>query len=1599
MIRNTSKRSLPSFDAAPLPILNSPEYTSSNPQLNHLFIDNQYFSEPWHSDYFMNAPEESHFKEPWRLKEKMKTSGVALVVCLNIGVDPPDIVKPANCARRECYFDPSIAPKQKSLEIIGNSLQTQYQKWQSKAKYKQCLDPTAHELERICVNLRRQVKNDRLLLHYNGHGVPRPTKNGEMWVFGKHYTHYMPVSVDELRGWLGEPSIFVLDCSGAGALLPHFRDPLHHSSDNKSSQDIYAGNREGTDRQSSLSNVDSDRTNGGAGKPNASAPDSSCIVLAACQADEILPVDPQYPADIFTACLTTPIPIALRWFIVQNPHLSSEMSLDIAESIPGKDTDRKSPKGLLNWIFTAVADTIAWSVLPSSMFQKMFRQDLLVASLFRNFLLAKRIMRSFNCTPQSQPSLPDCSTHPLWQAWDSAVEHCLLYVRSLQKAGPGGLGDGQTGAAVSAQRAVGQGNGNSSPVIQSSFFNDQLMAFEVWLDFGGPGGCYKDNKEPPVCLPILLQALLSHAHRLKALHLLRRYVTLGPEAVHSILAVGVFPYILRLLHNPVAEIPYVLMSIWTYVIGFDNSCREELVKDIRDKAESKFLQCLKSTDAPYPERTMAAFVQAEICNGYRAGQQVFLNLSVHRVLSSLLAEPDVMCHSHLKKWIALCLCKICEDFPQAKRQCIVDETHFYLYPLLQDSHPAVRTAAVLALGELFGASTLVYPAVAPPDTKLTQEQSDIRSKELEISMQILESCADGCAAVRREAIIALSKMVLLPIHYEYIKLIAVSISSITGDTESLVPDEEPPQPTAYGTPKTSPNRPSSSKHFSPTKPSKQTPRQTPSKSTREKRDNTSSSPRATRPNWSISPKQSAELIDSITMYVERRELCGDAMSQSQSVLWNCAPDVAHSVPPSHAPPPLEIDEDNMISLEDVPESIEFSFPRHIASSYVQLWLCLLEVQKSDPHPPVARAAKAIFFHIKVQMTREMLTEPTEKGDLAGSARRSEGGWGGAPMNLRDLRDPTRPISQDIYRSSPRAQERPPLHGLSSASPLFLAIPEGSPRNGDGDRRPATAFALEGVDSVTSDHGQQKMASDLALMSNAYDWNRKFFLRPDMGYDPVCDLLSPEGRERSNRLLMRAEVTDLSNRIAESFRPIHDSGLATLLMEKDLSPDSNESYMQSVVHTNNSGNVVDQPQRQGMHAALLPSSLTKFESKGILRVENASLTSNAMFHAFHDILAVSDDKGVGIWSLDSGTQIMHIKSASASNSSTLLNSTVEPSLPLGSTGKRGNSVPAFTGQDSALITSMSWVNESLDSLLMVGSEDGAVKIWRDVGDSIDDTLRASLEGSASSSEHNAASGVVLASAFKALPDIAGSSVGSGMVMSWQQSAGLLSVAGNSPVIRLWDVSQEKCVTTFQTGMETCTTTLVSQTSAVRGGLDATSSWGCSIAGRNADEYLQPGSGSIFAWSFAGFADGSIGIYDQRVDSRGGRVHAAKEHDSWIVGAYLRADIPEVITGAVSGGVKFWDIRSMRSYKTIEVHKSPLTALSVHNCAPIMATGSQAQFIKILTLAGDQLGMIRYHDGFMGNRIGPVSCLAFHPVRMLMAAGSTDNLLSIYSIPDG
>lgn len=84
------------------------------------------------------------------------------------------------------------------------------------------------------------------------------------------------------------------------------------------------------------------------------------------------------------------------------------------ELIGGSPSNRVSMFGEINWVFTAVTDTIAWSCLPATLFQKLFRQDLLVASLFRNFLLAERIMHYYGLRPVSFPVLPKTYEHPMW---------------------------------------------------------------------------------------------------------------------------------------------------------------------------------------------------------------------------------------------------------------------------------------------------------------------------------------------------------------------------------------------------------------------------------------------------------------------------------------------------------------------------------------------------------------------------------------------------------------------------------------------------------------------------------------------------------------------------------------------------------------------------------------------------------------------------------------------------------------------------------------------------------------------------------------------------------------------------------------------------------------------------------------------------------------------------------------------------------------------------------------------------------------------------------------------------------------------------------
>ncbi len=81
-------------------------------------------------------------------------------------------------------------------------------------------------------------------------------------------------------------------------------------------------------------------------------------------------------------------------------------------------------------------------------------------------------------------------------AWDLAAEACL--------------------AQVEAHHTLG------TPFKPSTFFEEQLTGFEVWLEFGN------EQKPPPVQLPVLLQVCMQQAFGVQLLLCADVYFVWGP---------------------------------------------------------------------------------------------------------------------------------------------------------------------------------------------------------------------------------------------------------------------------------------------------------------------------------------------------------------------------------------------------------------------------------------------------------------------------------------------------------------------------------------------------------------------------------------------------------------------------------------------------------------------------------------------------------------------------------------------------------------------------------------------------------------------------------------------------------------------------------------------------------------------------------------------------------------------------------------------------------------------------------------------------------------------------------------------------------------
>lgn len=1379
----------------------------------------------------------------WKVIKGQKTISAVLVLCLNLGVDPPDIMKTYPCAKLEAWCDPSTFPDtKKAIESIGKNLQTQYETISLRTKYRLSLDPCVEDVKRFCNTLRRNAKDERILFHYNGHGVPQPTSSGEIWVFNRGYTQYIPISLYDLQTWLGAPVIFVYDCNLAGNIIHNFKKFVQKRID-----DDNDGNHD-------------------ASAPSPTSAYLDCIQLAACKSNELLPMSPDLPADLFTCCLTSPIDISIKWFIMQSPLKKNYYDLLPRNNlgnviIPGRLADRRTPLGELNWIFTAITDTIAWTTLSRPIFKRLFRQDLMVAALFRNFLLAKRIMPHFNCNPISDPPLPDLVRfHAMWDSWDLAIDQVFAQIIKNQGKLPdhaplllsvpsnegsnsqstpqkqnsipannnniavpqqngttsGGSISGASGATVSVATQAQQ---NITNYQHSTFFEQQLTAFEIWLKYAGPS-----TKEPPEQLPIVLQVLLSQVHRLRALILLSKFLDLGPWAVYLSLSISIFPYILKLLLSPAQELKPVLIFIWARIMAIDyKSAQQELCKD---KGYNYFYLILNSTSrsqigapgAPGSMNTppgntnvlinddhkaMCAFILTLFIKDFKNGQRLcFSNEIINNCLKFIQTSENPL----LRQWCSLLLSQLWNKYSDGKWIIYKDGYLNEILYLVTDPIPEVRTSIILAITNfLSDPSEVANPQVAPSNSDM--RRNELKRQDLRLANTILGLLGDGSSMVRKEIVYFIKRFIL-----NYHKFFLV-------------------------------------------------------------------------------------------------------------VAFN------------------QLEEE--IVLIDNPNNLNEFRKRSPAygSIFSSIWKSLL-ILSEDPHLEVKQLAETLIDQVLIALN---------DSELGGLVKEMQDYLiGKSAISINESLKPAKPIvNRELNGSKTGKRQASSASALNRKSNLVI--------NGSSiATRAASSGGVEKDDksdneSITSKIRNISISNIFKSFQISDDNELKNFTRI-LNSGPISSTYHSEYKPKSPFFKQRdlsqppvlPEESGFFEYSCEYFQE-------TQMSKSEIDEPGSKDYVMRLWRRNRNESIIQETQPQKELA------IRGDWNKEVISLNNKSQPKLIKFTQFEKILVASDDKdNVTVWQWEEA-RIM---------------------------SKFSNGNPYGTK-----ITDMKFINEDDTPLLLTGSSDGVIKIYKNFQNSGDykskDYRNSDNDDHDDDDDDDDPEQVIeLVAAWRALNDLLLTSKSTGLISEWQQSRGSLLVSGDVKIIRIWDAPRELCIADIPARSSSSITALTSDQVA----------------------------GNLF---IGGFDDGSLRVYDRRMDPRESLVKTwwnnrdtngyhghYNTSSSSIRNVHMqRGGFRELVSGSADGTINLWDIRLDEPVLKFNNTEKSLRCLDVHEHAPIITTGSKS--VNLWTTSGDLLTTLKNpHETYLTNRTSNyLSSTVFHPHRMAIATNyNQDSHVNIHRCYD-
>lgn len=94
-----------------------------------------------------------------------------------------------------------------------------------------------------------------------------------------------------------------------------------------------------------------------------------------------------------------------------------------------------------------------------------------------------------------------------------------------------------------------------------------------------------------------------------------------------------------------------------------------------------------------------------------------------------------------------------------------------------------------------------------------------------------------------------------------------------------------------------------------------------------------------------------------------------------------------------------------------------------------------------------------------------------------------------------------------------------------------------------------------------------------------------------------------------------------------------------------------------------------------------------------------------------------------------------------------------------------------------------------------------------------------------------------------------------------------------------------------------------------------------------------AGNIFV---AGFGDGAVRVFDQRLKPTTAMVKVWRDHKQWITNVHMqRGGLRELVSGSRNGEIRLWDLRMDSPISTIVATNNTLRTLSVHEHAPVFA----------------------------------------------------------------